>query len=239
MITLRPSSAASGFTLIEVMLAVAIFSVVLLAINGVFYGAMRLRNKMTLHLEDLTPSEHALAVMKRDFRAALPPGSSLSGAMTTTLSSGAVNPGEGTIGFFTASGLINDAEPYGDAQKVAYYLRASQEPAQASRSRVREGRELVRSVTRNVLATTQDTPQEELLLEGIDRLRFSFYDGSEWRTTWDANSKVTVGTNQSSMPLAVEVTIDPVADDKKPLIPIQFIVPLTIQAASQSETNSP
>jgi len=40
-----------AFTLIEIMLAVAIFAVVLAAINGVFYGAMRLRAKTAAAVE--------------------------------------------------------------------------------------------------------------------------------------------------------------------------------------------
>src|SRR5947209_4512497 len=40
----------AGFTLLELLIAVAIFAVVLAAINGVFYGAMRLHRRSRRHL---------------------------------------------------------------------------------------------------------------------------------------------------------------------------------------------
>src|SRR4029078_12040736 len=84
----RAGQNVSAFTLLEILVAVSIFSVVLVAINTVFYAALRLRNKTTEAIEELIPTEHAIAIMKRDFMATLPPAGSLSGQLTTTPTSG-------------------------------------------------------------------------------------------------------------------------------------------------------
>ena len=54
--TFRPRS---GFTLLELLLAVAAFALVLAAINGVFYGALRLRNKTVAGFDDSLPLQPA------------------------------------------------------------------------------------------------------------------------------------------------------------------------------------
>src|SRR5712671_3751317 len=63
-----------AFTLIEVMLALAVSAIVLAAIGGVFYSAMRLRERTSAMLDESAPLHHALTVLRRDLQGALPPG---------------------------------------------------------------------------------------------------------------------------------------------------------------------
>src|SRR5947207_14101285 len=51
-----------GFTLLELLIAVAVFAIVLAAINAVFYGALRLRNKTTEAIKEALPMQQALAI---------------------------------------------------------------------------------------------------------------------------------------------------------------------------------
>jgi type II secretory pathway pseudopilin PulG len=128
------------------------FRSVLVAINTVFYAALRLRNKTTQAIEDLTPTE----TCRRDHETRLDDdasaGGSLSGQLTTTPTSGGGMGQPGAIEFFTSSAIISDDEPWGDAQKISFYLRA---PLERGR-----GKELVRAVTRNLLALTQEQPKK-------------------------------------------------------------------------------
>ena len=212
-------------TLLEVLLAVAVFSVVLVAINGVFYGALRLRERTARAVEDLTPVEHAIAILKRDLLSAVPTNGPLSGPMTTSLATAGLGPQSGGLEFFTRSGIIDDLNPWGDAQKVAYYLRQPLD-------RTISGRELVRVATRNLLATEPELPVEELLLEGVQGIEFSFYDGTRWQQTWGTTTTVTSESAQSTMPQAVQVLIEFVPDEKHVRVPVQLIVPITVQTNS-------
>src|SRR5262245_28404598 len=57
---------ARGFTLLELLIAISVFAMVLLAINGVFYGAMRLRSKTSRMIEQSLPVQQTVAIIKRD-----------------------------------------------------------------------------------------------------------------------------------------------------------------------------
>src|SRR5258708_18471485 len=73
-----------GFTLLDLLIAVAVFAIVLAAINAVFYGALRLRDKTTEALKEALPMQQALAIIKRDLANIVVPGGTLSGLLQTT-----------------------------------------------------------------------------------------------------------------------------------------------------------
>jgi len=68
-----------AFTLMEVLIATVIFSIVLTAINVTFYSAFRLRAKTTRLLEQSMPVNQALSTIKKDLRGILPPGGDMTG----------------------------------------------------------------------------------------------------------------------------------------------------------------
>src|SRR6266446_2649454 len=81
----------AAFTLLELLIAVAIFSIVLTAINGVFYGAMRLQSKSARTVEESLPIQQTVAILKRDFQGIVAPGGVLGGYLqspTTTTPTG-------------------------------------------------------------------------------------------------------------------------------------------------------
>src|SRR5258706_2956762 len=75
---------ASGFTLLEVLIATVAFAIVLAAINAVFYGALRLRNQTVGTLDEAATLQHALAMIYRDLANVVVPGGTLSGTLQTT-----------------------------------------------------------------------------------------------------------------------------------------------------------
>src|SRR5437773_1738077 len=62
----------SAFTLMEVLLAVAVFSIVLVAINTVFYSGLRLRAGTVAALDQSVPVEQALNILRRDLKGTMP-----------------------------------------------------------------------------------------------------------------------------------------------------------------------
>lgn len=225
------SVAAHAFTLIEVLIAVAVASILLIAVNTVFYGAVRLREKTTKAVEQSLPLEQAIAFLRRDLRALAVPGGTFGGSLQTTASSSslmgatAVSPS-----FYTTSALIDDALPWGNIQRVAYYLRPSTNAVEGG------GFDLVRAVTRNLLAPTQEEVLEQWLMGGVTAMQFQYFNGTDWKTDWDST------TETPPLPKAVKVLLSLVEPDAslraaRSRTPMQFVFPVSSQG-STNQTQS-
>lgn len=230
-----------AFTLIEVILAVGIFAIVLVAINTAFFAALKLRQKTSEALERRLPLDHALSVIRRDLMNAVPPGGVLAGDFRNGNSGGAAssssksssaagaNRGLGTaqnggLDFFTSTGNLRDDAPWGDIQEVNYQL---QEPADRLHT---YGRDLVRTVTRNLLATAAQVADVQRLVGNVETLDFFFFDGTQWRNDWDTTA------GDTGLPQAVRVRIQLAsADGPSPrgAQPMEMVV----LPESQSTTN--
>ena len=172
---------AGGFTLIEVLIAVAIFAIVLAAINTVFYSALRLRNRSAAAFDEALPVQQAVAIIKRDLANLVVPGGTLSGSLqTTTITNSVV--GQASPDFYTSAGLMDDIVPWGDIERVSYLLVDSTNRA--------PGMDLYRAVTRNLLSQTQDPPVQQRLMGGVQGLVFYFYDGEQWLDSWDSAAQL-------------------------------------------------
>jgi len=219
-----------GFTLIEMLLAVAICAIVLVAVNGVFATAVRLRNKTSEAVEEALPLERALNTLCRDLKGAVGPGGYLAGDFKCGVpATGAAmglsgEAGNAGLDFYTTTGIITDKDPWGDLQEVFYELKAPSDRNQA-------GMDLVRCVNRNLLATTMQTPDIQWLMGNVQTLEFECYDGTQWRNTWDTSS------GDTNLPVAVRIRIQLAAQagqEARTIQPIEMLVPLV----SQSRTNS-
>lgn len=234
---------APGFTLIEVILAIGIFSIVMLSIHTAFFSALRLQQRSSENLESTLPLTQALTLLREDLQNAVQPGGTLSGsfkggAATLNGNTGSLNSttqgAKGTpsvlgvsqaagLDFFTTTGKLSDEVPWADVQQVSYQLVQPDD-------RTKPGMELVRSVARNLLATASEIAQSQKLAENIETLDFFFYDGLQWRDQWDTT------TGDTALPQAVRVRIQKVPPQGSTVRqePIEVLVLLP---ASQSSTN--
>ncbi len=215
------SSAAGAFTLVEVILAIAIFATVLAAVNAVFFGGLRLRERTTRVAEEALPMDRAVAVLKRDLSAILPPNTNYPVALAGAMSSDTTAPGINqpvALEIFTASGVLTDDKPWGAVQRVDYSLQVPTNRYDYA------GRDLVRNVTRNLLSTATDLPEQQTLLEDVQNLKFNYFDGTNWVDTWS----VTL----SNIPQAIRVSIDFAVNprDSRVRAPIKLMVPVINQA---------
>lgn len=237
----RYAGNARGFTLIEVILALGIFAIVMVAINTAFFAALRLRQRSSEALEESLPVDHALEILRRDLINALPPGGVLAGDFRSGNMGGASGGGSskannssssrglgtaqyGGLDFFTTTGTLSDDAPWGDVQEVNYQL---QDAADRQHS---YGRDLVRTVTRNLLATSTQAAGVQRLVGNVENLDFSYFDGTQWQDSWDTS------TGNTNLPQAVRVSIR-LASNHGPSSasaqPLELLVLLT----SQSVTN--
>jgi type II secretion system protein J len=216
-----------AFTLIEVLLAVAISAIVLAALNTVFFSALHLRMTTSRSLDASLPLQQALTLLRRDLQGAIPPGTN--GDLAGDFKSGAAVNGfgmtqNGGLEFYTSTGVMNNDTPWGDIQRVFYQLR---DPANRTAS---QGKDLIRGVTRNLLSTTMEEPVEQWLMGDVESMEFACYNGTDWRDSWDTSM------GDSGLPQAVRVRIQLAANNTGNIRnrqPIEMLVPIE----SQSRTN--
>jgi type II secretion system protein J len=226
----EPRRPASGFTLVEVLLALAICAIVLVAINAVFATAVRLRDRTSSAVANEVPIEKALANVERDLKGAVGPGGFLAGDFKCDVQGLGANmgitaqaAGGSGLDFFTASGVIGDDAPWGDLQEVFYQLSA---PTDAHEN----GLDLVRYVNRNLLSTTLVTPDAEVLMHHVATIQFDCYDGVQWRTFWDTSS------GDTNLPVAVRVQLHMAAQGNED-VPQQQPIEITVPLMTTTRTN--
>ncbi len=205
-------------------MALAVSAIVLAGIGGVFFSALRLRERTTALLDESLPLYRGLGFLRRDLKGALPPG----GVMAGDFRVGAINSGMGqSVGlqFTTTTGVINDDAPWGDLQEVTYELR---EPTVRTGT---GGRDLIRSTSRNLLSSGLLDYSEQWVMGNVESIEYACYDGMNWRDLWDTS------ITDTNLPTAVRVRIQTVADenvDVRDRQPFEIIVPII----TQSRTNN-
>jgi type II secretion system protein J len=215
-----------GFTLIEMILAMGIAAIVLITIGSVFFSSLRLRDDTADMVDAASPVDAAVTFIKRDLQCAVTPTNGTSKVLSGSFRAGNNLTSEGVeepvaVELFTASGALSESAPWGDIQRVTYGLK---NPTDSSAT----GKDLYRSVTRNLLALSSADVTEQLMLSGVASVKFSCYDGTQWNDTWDTTSLTAINTN---LPLAVRVDIQ--MSGRSDLQPIEIVVPID----SQSRTN--
>jgi type II secretion system protein J len=216
-------SRRAAFTLIEMILAIGVAAIVLAAANAVFFTALHLRNQTSDMVDAASPLDQSLAVLRHDLQCAVTPKTSgvLSGdfKIGNVTSTGISDPVAAEM--YTATGVLTTTKPWGDIQRVTYELKNSTSTA---------GRDLYRSVSRNLLTTATPDVEDQLMIRGVDSVQFSAYDGMQWNNAWDTTDTTSANTN---LPLAVRVDIQLNANGKNSP-PIEILVPID----SQSSTNA-
>jgi type II secretion system protein J len=191
-----------GFTLIELILAMSVMSMVLVAMSGVLYIAYQMQTGVTASLEASMPVEQALTTIQRDLANIVCNNASnnvmLIGSFqsSTYLTNMLQDQIQGSPDFYTTGGEPDGIVPWGDVEKVDYLLSAST-------NRMQSGRDLVRAVTHNLLPVNYQIPQPDqkrVILSGVQSVVFSYYDGMSWDPNWDS-------TQQTNLPYGIRMTI--------------------------------
>jgi len=197
----------------EMLLALAISAIVVAAIGGVFYSAVRLRDRTAAALDEAAPLHQVLTLLRRDLQGAQPPSGYMAGDFKNGAISGDLGQGVG-LQFCTSTGTMNDNSSWGDLQQVTYELRPSTQPSRAG------GKDLFRTINRNLLGTVQQ-PDDQWLMGNVQSLDFACYDGNNWLDTWDTSM------GNTNLPSAVRVRIQLASDNAAgKQEPIELIVPL-------------
>jgi type II secretion system protein J len=189
-----------AFTLIELLLAIGVTAVVLVAVSSLLFTALQTRNANADAIEAIAPVEYTLTIIRRDLMGIVAPSD-------VALISGDFKAGNVTslgiselasLEMHTTTGNFRENEPWGEIQRVAYTLKNSS-------SATTLGRDLYRCVTRNILTYNTPVVDEQLMLQGVGTFQVLCYDGSQWTDLWDTSSSASTSTN---LPSAVRVRIE-------------------------------
>ena len=227
----RPRRAGEGaFTLLELLLATAIGAIVLLVINAVFFGALRLHNATHDKIGDDLAIQRALSIVRRDLAGILIPASPqattnrFAGQLTSEATS--TNSLDDTSeritpDLYTASGKIDGWTPFADVQMVSYYLSPATDGGSA--------RNLVRVLTRNLLPAIDATTENQTLLTGVNSAAISYFDGENWLDTWDSTTTLSLPTAiKFSFVLAPRAG----ATSRSDPAPIELLVPVLVKTST-------
>ena len=220
------SNKKHAITLIEMVLAIGVAAIVLIAVNTVLFASLRLRDATTETVDAATPMDAAVTFLRRDLQCVVTPTNGTSKILSGDFRAGNVSspgvPEPVAVEMFTTTGALSANAPWGDIQRVTYELK---QPTDRNAA----GRDLYRSVVRNLLTLTTPDVEDQLMLSGVENIKFSCFDGSQWQDTWDTTGVTSVNTN---LPLAVRVDIQMSGNNN--LQPIELVVPIDVQVRTNT-----
>ncbi len=207
------------------ILAIGVAAIVLVAVNAVLFAALHLRDATNEVVDAAAPVDQTMTFLRRDLQCAVTPTNGTTKVLSGNFRVGNVNSlgvsEPVAIEMFTATGALSINAPWADIQRVTYELKPSSD-------RAATGKDLIRSVARNLLTITAPEVEDQLMLSGVASLKFSCYDGAQWSDTWDTSGMTSSNTN---LPVAVRVDIQ--MSGNKDGGPIEILVPID----SVSRTN--
>lgn len=223
-----------GFTLLELLLATAVGAVVLLAIQTVFFTALRLHTTTHGKIDQDLELQRALAIIRHDLAGIrLPPATAnqnnppttLAGALqTTTFASGlGENLGERVSpDLYTSSGKVDGWNPFSEVQMVSYYLSTANSNS--------NGRDLIRVAKRNLLPVQEEVGEPQVLLHGVQEAAVAFHDGTDWTDSWDSDTT-------STLPYGLKfiLTLAPPAPNQPAPAPYEVVVPVVVMTTTTAQ----
>jgi type II secretion system protein J len=207
-----PTTGYSGFTLLEVLVASTILSLILAALYGVFSQTLASKRLMEERAERARTARIALLRIGEDLQSALPPTESNLRFIGETRPSR--DYPEDTLSFATLTRTAStNRAPEGDLNTIGYTLEP--DPTDITQ------KQLVRRV--RFALSTESRAADEIapLLPQVQGLRFRFFNGRNWQDNWKSDS------TQDGLPQAVEATVY-VADARGKITPFATIFALPL-----------
>ena len=198
--TLQRRPTRPAFTLLELLLALAMTAMLSLSLYMAMSSAMRARDTATASVNRMRAAVLAADLIGKDLESVLPPTGILAGPFIGQNQGGAgAEADDLEFACLGADPGLAD-QPLGEGiRRVELTVRTDVNPPA-----------LVRRVTRNLLAQTQPQPEEEILCRNVRSFAVRYYDGATWQDTWDST---TLG---DILPFAVEITLEVVNPADRP-----------------------
>lgn len=169
---------SSGFTLVEILVALVVAVLITGVILQTFQTASRTMRSTVGGPCTLSKGASVLDKIRHDLVSAAYLPITDKGQFTLDADPN-TDAGSSSISFFmlTVASVEGGMMQSLEAKRVSYRVDWERDDDGRSGAVVRE----VRTLTPDGIA---DTSQEEVLVKGIQQLRFSVYDGNDWQDTW-------------------------------------------------------
>ena len=186
---MRSRRSSRGFTLLEVTVALAMAAMLALSMYSSMSVCMKARRSAVATVQPVRAATIAMELICHDLESILPPTGLLSGPFTGMRQMGATGDAD-YLDFYCLSSDEDAFMPEG-IHHVVLALKTDVTP-----------QILVRQVTRNLLARTQEQPEEEILCRQVRSFSLRYFDGANWLEEWDSTAIGDV------LPMAVLVQIE-------------------------------
>ena len=180
----------SGFTLLEVLVASTILSLVLAALYGVFSQTLTGKRRAEERATQTRTARIALLRISEDLQSALPPSTGTT-QFTSETRLAREFPND-TLSFTTVTRTaLSNYAPEGDQNEVGYALEPDPEDI--------NDKQLVRRVKFALSSKGNSADESVPLLPHVRGLRFRFFNGTAWQEEWRQEN--------GKLPQAVEATV--------------------------------
>jgi prepilin-type N-terminal cleavage/methylation domain-containing protein len=222
-----------AFTLLELLVAMALMVVVAACLYTVLYTSFRARRSALLAVEPTALAINAIELIKQDAYGVLPPTGTLAGAFLGTDSRGINGVNADSLEFYTTHIYADGGNLVGGLGKVELILDQDTDDDRGSYR-------LVRKVTTNLLSPRAVESDEQVLCRNVMSLNLRYFNGDGWLTEWDSTAET------NSLPLAMEIDIqllhsatNSAAEPQRRRLTQSFPIPCggTTEQESQSESD--
>lgn len=200
-----------AFTLLEVILALAVVALVMAALAPALVGALRAERQARAIIGPLAEEPPALAILRDDLIAMPRPGDAVGSGLSLASTSELAIASQEVDGRRAATvTMLSLGAPPVHPSLASRVADAGQAAITWSLRQADDGHGLVwiRQRQVHVLATgTVPTPAEEVMLDHLAWLTVEALSGDTWLTDWDS------AENATALPQAVRITWAPLAAD--------------------------
>jgi general secretion pathway protein J len=192
----------NGFTLLELIVAMSIFTIIAAATYSMFDSARSVSTRAEFRAQLFQTARAALQAIEEDLRGAVMPANAAVDTGFISTNSGSEKEAVDKLEFFTATRHTasaydvnaTDVVRGGDVSKVTYWVEPDlKRPAHG----------LVRERPKELTPPSGPVHRDEDVQEvapDVVYVNFRFFDNGQWLDTWDS-------TQVRKLPKAVEVTI--------------------------------
>ena len=185
----RRCAGSAGFTLVEVLVAVCLVTIILTTIYGVFSGVSAAKTRLEADSEAYHRARIIFDRLGREVRGAVPIGGADGKGVFRAGRDGGGRP----ILELTTTAVAQHGEAATGIALIRYSLAEDRERPRGQDVLLRSERSALQS------ETTVANAGLMRLAPGIEQLQLRFFNGSDWRDDWDAG--------QDSLPRLVELSL--------------------------------
>ena len=192
---MKNSRHQTAFTLLEVLMSISLITVIAGSLYATLHISFKSRDAAMDAVEGPVRAELSLEKLRTNFESAVIPRGLLAGPfMGEDEVADSGEDSDALMFHCVAPGTMMD-EQRSDIQVVEIICQEEEE------GNPDKGMMLLRRVTQNSLASTEEEPEEEVLCRGIHSMNIRYFDGLDWVDSWDST------TEDDILPSAVEITL--------------------------------